>query len=222
MIRTFTVALAALALAACNGGKPANPVTGDATMGPADAKVTLTEFAAPTCPVCKGWHDQVFAKVKADYIDTGKIRFILRELPSHNPPVDVAIFAIARCAGPDKYFDVIDEAFVQQSTIDNASHSPTGPREELAKMAAKFNIKGAAFEACIKSPETLARIEAMRLEADSRNVRGTPSLFINDQAVPENDYSFEALAGHLDTALAGGAAPAAPAPAPTAEPTPAQ
>src|SRR5690349_19879410 len=104
--------IAGLALAACNsgGGSATSTTEGDSFLGAADAKVTVVEYGARTCPICKAWHDDNWKQLKSAYIDTNKIKFVLRELPSHNQAVDAAIFAIARCAGPKKYFDVIDEA----------------------------------------------------------------------------------------------------------------
>ncbi len=215
MFRSLAAAAALLMLAACGGpAKPGAPVTGDAFLGPANATVVLTEFAAPTCPVCKGWHDEVFAKVKSAYIDTGKIKFVLRELPSHNPPVDVAIFSIARCSGAENFFKVIDDAFANQAQIEIASRGAAGARSELAKLAAKYGIDAKAFEACIRDPANAERIESVRLDADKRGVHGTPTLFLNDQPVSENNYSFEGLSGVIDAALAS----ASPAPAATPSP----
>src|SRR5215813_10168756 len=106
LTKTICAALLALGLAAC-GPQARSSVTlvqGDAFLGPADAKVVVTEYGAPTCPGCKAWHDQYWAQIKSSYVDTGKIKFIFREFPSHNPPVDAAIFSIARCTDAKEFF----------------------------------------------------------------------------------------------------------------------
>ena len=223
--RSLATALVCLTLvASCNAANkaPATALAGDATMGAADAKVTLIEFASPTCPVCKGWHDQVFAKIKAAYIDTNKIKFSLRELPSHNPPVDAAIFAIARCSGPGEYFKVIDDAFEKREEIEKASQGADGARPALTGLAKRHGVSADRFEACLKAPENIQRLQDVQADADKRGVQGTPTLFLNDEKVPEDGYQFDALSAKIEAALA--AAGGAPAPArvtpPPASPPP--
>ena len=126
MLKVLAAAVAALTLAAACGPQvrgSLTPVEGDRFLGPADAKVTVIEYGAPTCPGCKSWHSQNWSQLKSGYIDTGKIKFIFREFPSHNPPVDAAIFSLARCAGTVDWFPLIDEAFARQEAIEIASRS---------------------------------------------------------------------------------------------------
>src|ERR1700722_15273803 len=130
--RAFTAALSLTGLAALIGLSPlrligqamaqsaadvAKPVSlPDMAIGPADAKVTVTEFASMTCPHCAAFNAEVFPKIKAAYIDTGKIRYIFREFP-----LDIKAAAgsmLARCIAKDdagKYFAVIDMLFKQQN-----------------------------------------------------------------------------------------------------------
>src|SRR6202050_5910822 len=88
----------------------------DMAIGPADAKVTVTEFASMTCPHCAAFNAEVFPKIKSAYIDTGKIRYIFREFP-----LDIKAAAgcmLGRCIAKDdpaKYFAVTDMLFKQQS-----------------------------------------------------------------------------------------------------------
>ncbi|MDZ4761151.1 MAG: thioredoxin domain-containing protein [Alphaproteobacteria bacterium] len=196
---------AALGTACTPASNPAQTVQGDSFIGAADAKVVMIEYGAPTCPSCKSWHDEVWRQLKADYIDTGRIKFIFRELPSHNPPVDASIFAIARCSGAEAYFDVIDEAFVQQQQIERASQSVDGPRKALTALAAKFGLDAKEFEACVKDPAMIDRILAVQAEAEARNVSGTPTFFINDKLIDRPSYAN--IRTGLDTALAGAGAP---------------
>ena len=100
-LKSLGAALAAITLAAACGPQARatlTPLEGDSFVGPADAKVTVIEYGAPTCGACKSWHDQAWTQLKTSYIDSGKIKFVFREFPSHNPPVDAAIFSLARCA----------------------------------------------------------------------------------------------------------------------------
>lgn len=222
-LRSLAAAMLCLAMAAgCNaaGKTPAAPVAGDAFLGPADARVVLTEFASPSCPVCKGWHDQVFSKIRANYVDTNKIKFIMRELPSHNPPVDAAIFGIARCAGQGEFYKVIDDAYDKRDEIEKAAMSGDGPRDALTKLAGRHGVSADRFESCVKSPDLMKRLKDVGDDAQARGVEGTPTLFINDVKVPESDYMYDALSARLDEALAAAGGPASATPA-TTEPAPA-
>jgi protein-disulfide isomerase len=212
-LKSLGAAIAALALAAACGPQARSSITlvdGDAFLGPADAKVTVIEYGAPTCPGCKAWHDQNWERLKAAYIDTAKIKFIFREFPSHNPPVDAAIFSIARCAGSADYFPVIDEAFLQQNKIEGASRGGS-VLAELEALGQKFRMSKAQVESCIKDPKNIQRIVDVQNEGYGRGVHSTPTFFLNDVEVA--DPRFEALSPAIDVAL-GGAAPA-PALAPT-------
>lgn len=212
---TLTGIAAAAALAAC-GPQARGTVeimSGDSFIGPADAKVTIIEYGAPTCPGCKKWHDDNWAQVKATYIDTGKAKFIFREFPSHNPPVDSAIFAMARCAGQADYFPLIDEAFAKQMDIEVASQKGE-VIPELKKLGAKFRLSGDQVESCIKDPKNLQRIFDVREEAGSRGVHSTPTFYINDREV--QDFSFGGFKTQLDMVISGEPAPAPAAPAPDA------
>ena len=85
-------------------------------LGPANATVTMTEYASMTCPHCAHFNEAVFPKIKSEYIDTGKMRYVFREFP-----LDIKAAAgsmLARCIAKDdggKYFAVIDMLFRQQN-----------------------------------------------------------------------------------------------------------
>ena len=93
----FTSALAAAAMLAACGGEPAKPVSnftpvpvtpviGDVPIGSADAPLEIVEYAALTCHVCRDFAKQIFPRLKATYIDTGKVRYIYRDYPLEAGP----------------------------------------------------------------------------------------------------------------------------------------
>ena len=86
----------------------------DRVLGPADAKVTVIEYASPTCPHCAQFSNEVYPAFKAEYIDTGKIKFIVR--PFVRNLQDAVIFLLAEAAGDDKYHQVIETYFKTQAT----------------------------------------------------------------------------------------------------------
>lgn len=217
-LKSLGAAIAALALTAACGPQARSNITlveGDAFLGPADAKVTVIEYGAPTCPGCKNWHDNNWARLKAAYVDTGKIKFVFREFPSHNPPVDAAIFSLARCAGTEDYFPLISEAFERQMEIEVASRQGDAIAK-LESLGQEFRLSKEQVQSCIKDPKNIQRIVDVQEEGFNRGVHSTPTFFLNDVEVADPRY--EALALAIDAAL-GAAAPAAP---PAEEAAPAQ
>jgi protein-disulfide isomerase len=224
-LKPFGAAIVALTLAACGPQARANltPLEGDSFLGPADAKVTVTEYGAPTCPGCKAWHSQNWAQLKAGYIDSNKIKFVFREFPSHNPPVDAAIFSIARCVGQAEWFAVIDKAFEKQTDIERASQRGEA-KQAMIDLGKDFRLSPEQVESCISDPKNIGRVQASQDEGFARGVHSTPTFFINDREAL--DASFEAMSAEIDALLAAAplpaeeASPAAPAEA--SETTPAE
>src|SRR5918999_2822427 len=85
---------------------------GDIVQGSADAKVTIIEYASLTCSHCATFHNTTYPELKKRYIDTGKVRYILREFPLD--PLAAGAFMLARCAGKDRYFPLVETLFQQQ------------------------------------------------------------------------------------------------------------
>jgi len=114
MLGRRLVLIAALALAAGPvGAAPAKPPA-DYSLGSPKAKVQVVEYASLSCPHCAKFNEEVFPAFKAKYVDTGQVRYTLREMLT--PPAEVAAagFLLARCAGPAKYFGVVDAVFRSQ------------------------------------------------------------------------------------------------------------
>src|SRR5580700_5874084 len=110
-------ALMTLGLAACSKSGGAAVSTDDMQMGNPQAKVTVVEYASASCPHCADFNNEVFPAFKAKYIDTGKIHYVFREFLTPPAEVAAASFLIARCAGRDKYFSVLDTIFRGQEQM---------------------------------------------------------------------------------------------------------
>jgi len=177
---------------------------GEYVLGSPSAKVVVTEYGAPTCPYCKQWHDKVYTQLRRNYIDTGKVRFAFRELPSHNPPVDMAIFAIARCAATDKYFTVIDKAFARQEQIEASNRQQGGPLPLLQALAGEVGVTPDKFMGpCLDSPTLKTRLGAVQQLAARDKAPGTPAILIDGAMISDaamDDY--KALRALLDAAVA--------------------
>ncbi len=208
-LRSLAAALLGMSLAACEpaGRSELIPVEGDAAIGPADAKVTLVEYGSPTCPACKAWHDTFWPEVKRDYVDTGKIKFVFREFAIHGA-IDAGIFAIARCAGKEEFYGVIDEAMARQETIVTES-SKGEAMPELNALGAEFRMTPEQVQSCINDRTIIRRINDVRADAQGKGIDSTPTFVLNGVVLASSDW--RTIKPLIDAALTGGAIPDQPA-----------
>jgi len=194
--RAFTTMLSLTGLAALAGLSPlqfiteamaqsaadvAKPVSlPDMALGPKDAAVTITEYASMTCPHCAAFNEQVFPKIKSEYIDTGKIRYIFREFP-----LDIKAAAgsmLSRCIAKDdaqKYFAVTDMLFRSQNdwVVKNTT-------ETLTRIGKQAGLSQEQVEACLKDQSLLNKIEAdQKYASEVLKVDSTPTFFINGEKI---------------------------------------
>jgi protein-disulfide isomerase len=149
---------------------------GDVALGPADAKVTIVEYASLTCGHCAAFHEKTFPELKKRYIDTGKVRFILREFPLD--PLATAGFMLARCDGNEKYYPVTDLLFDRQS----AWAFTQKPLDALQQMMRQAGFSQEKFEGCLKDQKLYDAVVAVRKRAEERfKVNSTPTFFINGE-----------------------------------------
>jgi protein-disulfide isomerase len=207
--RQFCVSAAgALLFAGCNrGGSSAadGPGADDMTLGARDARVHLIEYASSTCPVCRMFHDNVWPQLRSNYIDTGKVRFTLREYPAHEPALAVAGFQVARCGGVDaeRYFERLDTLFAQQDSILGAG-SIEAARQRLIEIGGGFGLSEQQVIGCIESEEGAARARRMVESARQYNIPGTPTLILNDRMLTDPSVlTYSGLAHEIDAALGG-------------------
>jgi protein-disulfide isomerase len=200
--RAFTTALSLTGLAALAGLSPlrliaeamaasADDVTKpqslpDMALGPADAKVAIVEYGAPTCPHCAKFNKDVFPKIKSEYVDTGKVRYVFRNFPLNIK--DLACEMLARNIAKDdgaKYFAVVDIMFRQQDQL----VEKTGDTLKLIGRQAGLSVQ--AVEDCLKDQAMQDKIAAVQKYAeDVLKVDGTPTFFVNGQVIV-GETSFE-------------------------------
>jgi len=175
----------AMAQSAADVAKPVS--LPDMALGPANAQVTVTEFASMTCPHCAAFNENVFPKIKSEYIDTGKIRYVFREFP-----LDIKAAAgamLARCIAKDdagKYFAVTDLLFRQQ-----ADWAMKNTAETLMRIGKQAGLSQEAVENCLKDQSLLDKIAAdQKYAAEILKVNSTPTFFINGEMI-RGETSFE-------------------------------
>lgn len=190
-------ALAAMATVAGCTAKTGGAAQGDMAMGAgADAKVTVVEYASVTCGHCAVWNDEVWPEFKTKYVDTKKVRYVFREFPT--PPQDIAVagFLIARCAGPDKYFDVVHDIMASQKEW----MAGVAPRTTLFRAAAAAGLSQEQTEACISDKAAIEEMSNRIKAGIDAGVTGTPTFIVNGTKVL--DSSLSGLSQAIDAELA--------------------
>lgn len=147
-------------------------------LGKDDAPVTIVEYASMTCPHCAHFHEQTLPELKTKYIDTGKVRLILREFPFD--PRAEAGFMLARCSN-DNYFAMVDVLFKQQQGWAAAQDA----KSALLQIAKLAGFSQESFEACLTDQKLLDEVRAVRERgAKDFGVDSTPTFFINGGRYP--------------------------------------
>jgi protein-disulfide isomerase len=190
-----------LALAADNDPSPedlahAGP-GGDVMIGSDKAPVTVIEYASMTCPHCAHFEETTLPELKKRYIDTGKVRYVMREFPLD--ALAAAGFMLARCAGPEKYESVVETLFAKQP-----DWVVPKPIEPLMAIAKQFGFTEESFNACLANQKVLDDIQAVRDHAVNKlSVNSTPTFFINGKRLV-GDLSIEVMAKEIDPYLKEG------------------
>ena len=149
----------------------------DVVLGDPDAPVEIIEYASMTCPHCASFHNTTFKELKAEYIDTGKAKFIMREFPFD--PLAAAVSMLARCAG-DKRYDVIDLFFEHQREW----AVPEDPLGKIRALAQQAGFSSEEFEACLTDQQLLDGINAVKDHGyQELGVSSTPTIFVDGEKV---------------------------------------
>jgi protein-disulfide isomerase len=167
------------------------------TLGNPEAEVTVVEYASMTCGHCATFHMSGFQTLKTEYIDTGKVYFVMREFPLD--PLAAAGFMLARRAPGDRYFEVVDLLFERQRDW-AYSDNPVVALETLAK---QFGYSPQTFRDTLSDQELLDAINAIRQRGGEEfGVDSTPTFFINGERV-KGAMSPEDVKAKIDPLLTG-------------------
>jgi protein-disulfide isomerase len=195
--------LAPVVVATAPGANPAQarqtlaPATAaDRSIGRPDAPVTVIEYASFSCNHCADWHRFVYPTFKARFIDTGQVRLVFRNLPTQPEEMSLPGAALARCAAPERFFEVASALMLGQDAVFHG-----GTRE--AWYAPAIAVSGrtrAELEACAATPATLAAINRDVDSAEAAGATSTPAFFVNGRRVTDRSL------GGLEVAIRAAAA----------------
>ncbi|MCL2716167.1 MAG: DsbA family protein [Alphaproteobacteria bacterium] len=210
--RAATLVLASIVLSLCAGLSPlvlppaaaqtidqlAKPVSlPDMALGKDDAPVTIVEFASLTCPHCADFNKDVFQKIRQNFIDSGKVRYIFREFPLDIKAAAGAL--LARCISKGdakKYFAVNDLLFYQQAewVLKNTT-------ETLTRIGKQAGLSAPDVDACLKDQAVLDKIAAdQKYASEILKINSTPTFFINGERVV-GELTFEKFSEKINSKL---------------------
>ncbi|MEL6998735.1 MAG: DsbA family protein [Pseudomonadota bacterium] len=189
LLATPLVALPSAGFANAN-----EPILGDVVLGDPEAPVTVIEYASLTCPHCASFHKTTWPKLKEAYVDTGKIRFIMREV--YFDKYGLWASMAARCGGEKGFYPMVDAYLNNQSTWTRADN----PGAEIQKIARRSGLGEERLRACMSDQDyAKTLIESYQTNAEADGVRATPSFIVNGEL--HSNMNFDEFAALLDEAL---------------------
>lgn len=149
----------------------------DMAWGRPDAPVTLIKYASLTCPYCKQFHATVFPELKRAYIDTGKVRFVIREFPIGRTSGNATI--ALRCAPPEKYLDLYGRFLAQQASW----VSQEVRLDAIYAVAKQVGMSRERFDACLKDAALIDGLKWVKDRGRTLGIIGTPNFFLQARLV---------------------------------------
>ncbi len=152
--------------------------------GRAEAPVTIVQYASLTCPHCRHFHETTYPQLKREFIDTGKVRYILREFPIGKTSGNATI--ALRCAAPDKYFELYGKFMTQQA----AWVSMEVRLDPIFAVAKQVGMTRAQFDGCLQNQAMIENLKLIKERGRKLGIIGTPNFFTNGRLV-KNELTIE-------------------------------
>jgi protein-disulfide isomerase len=159
---------------------------GEHVLGKATAPVTLIEYASLTCPHCRNYHQNIFPKVKRELIDTGKVRYIIREFPIGRSAGNAAL--VNFCAADGKWFPLFEAYLARQSEW----VSQEVRLEEIFKVAQSSGMSRETFDKCLANQSIIDGLNEVKQRGRKFGVIGTPTFFANGRKA-QGEVTFEEI-----------------------------
>ena len=169
--------------------------TEDVVVGDEAAPLVVYEYISYTCPACANFHRSIWPQVKENYVDTGKVKFVVRDFYRNTP--DLLVGMTARCGGPKGFYPMADVYLSTQATWTRAPDV----NDAVRQIARKAGLSNTRIDACL-TDEEYARtlVDSFRANMETHGVRSTPTFIVNGDR-HEGFSSYEDFAKVLDAAL---------------------
>ena len=171
------------------------------TMGDPDAPVTVVEYASYTCPHCARFHEDTFKQLKTDYIDTGKVHFIYREVYFDRFGLWGSI--VARCGegAENRFFGITEMLYAQQSDWARQD-DPAAIVDRLRRIGKTAGLTDAQLDQCLTDGDNAQALYARWLEfQEADGIDSTPSFVIDGRKYANMPYA--EMAELIDNAIGG-------------------
>ncbi len=174
--------------------------TFDLVLGDPDAPIELIEYASYTCPHCASFHANVFGQLKTDYIDTGKVRFIYREV--YFDKFGLWASMVARCGGEMRYFGIQKMLYEEQREWIGSGKDTMEIVENLRTIGKRAGLTDEDLDACLNDGETAeALYQKFTKEMEEYDINATPTLVIDGEK--HSNMNYADLKEILDAKLEG-------------------
>jgi len=151
----------------------------DHVLGDTKAPITMIVYASVTCPHCSDWFTNQWPAVKKTLVDSGKMRFVFRAIPTAPAQLSMVGFMMAECAPKADYFPVIMYQMENQKTIFEQAEAGKA-REEYDKIGKLAGLNSAEeIQACLSNNEKLAHIHLSGERGTAARLNGVPGFYIN-------------------------------------------
>ena len=169
----------------------------DMALGRAEAPVTIVQYASMTCPYCRQFQIETFPLLKREYIDTGKVRYVLRAEFPIGKQSGLATIAL-RCAQPDKYFALYDKLMRQQATWVSQEVRP----DPIFKVASQVGMTRTQFDSCRENRGMIDALNGIKERGRTLGIIGTPNFFVQGKLV-KSVIGIKEIREMVDPILAG-------------------
>src|SRR5512144_857988 len=167
---------------------------GERVLGSPNAPITVIEYASLTCPHCAHFQKEVFPRVKKELIDTGKIRFIVREFPIGHTSGHAAI--VNRCAPEDKYFFLLNQFLTRQPEWVSQEVRP----DAIYAVAKSSGMSREAFDKCLSNQTIIDGLTKVKQRGRKYGVIGTPTFFINSRKAAQGEVTYDQIKSLIEQA----------------------
>ena len=161
----------------------------------------MIEYAAPSCPHCAHFNEAIFPLLKKDFIDNGKVLYVLRVFPIS--PADGAVELVARCLPKGKYFPYIDFMFRNQSQWD-PEYGVENVKDAMVQLSGKMGVSPAMFDRCVADKDGPDRLNRVAQDGQMRyGINSVPSLVLDGTPLQSNEAAdYPSLKAKIEAKLA--------------------
>ena len=159
----------------------------DMILGDPNAPITIIEYASFTCPHCKNFHEGTFKKLKKNFINTGKVKFILRDVYFDRYGLWAAM--VARCDNSNKFYGIVDDIFRKQKEWTDGEEN-IDIANNLRKIGLAAGMDNEIISDCLSDGDMAqALVELYQINAERDKISSTPSFLINGEKMDKTSYS---------------------------------